>query len=117
MKKMKKSLLLILALAMTCCFLVACGGGGGDDALKGTWKTPDDSIDHITWTFDGAGKCTFDNTALQQEGTYTIEGTTATVKLELWDAEKKFDFTINGNEMSFIDQAGLASVPKLIKQD
>ena len=112
---MKKSLALILALVMTCCFLVACGGG--DDALKGTWKTPEDSLDNVTWTFDGAGKCTFDNTVLQQEGTYTIEGTTATVKLELWDAEKKYDFTINGNEMSFIDQAGLASYEKLIKQD
>ncbi len=116
MKKAKRSLALVLALIMTCCMLVACGGEGGDDVLKGTWVTPEDSIDNTTWVFDGAGNCKFDNTLAQQEGTYTIEGNTATVKLELWDEPKKYDFTINGNEMSFIDQSGLASYEKLIKQ-
>ncbi len=117
MKKVKNAIVLVLAMAMVCCFLVACGdGGSGSDALAGTWKTPEDSIDNVTWEFDGSGNCKFDNTLAQQEGTYTIEGSTATVKLELWDEAKKYDFTINGNEMSFIDQAGMASYEKLIKQ-
>ena len=113
MKKIKRSIALVLAAIMLCGILVGCGGG---DVLQGTWKTPEDSIDHTTWEFDGNGKCKFDNTLAQQEGTYTIEGSTATIKLELWDQEKKYDFTINGNEMSFIDQSGMASYEKLIKQ-
>ncbi len=114
MKKTKRSIALVMAAIMLCGILAGCGGES--DVLKGTWKTPDDSIDNVTWEFDGNGNCKFDNTMAQQEGTYTIEGSTATVKLELWDHEKKYDFTINGNEMSFIDQSGMASYEKLIKQ-
>lgn len=114
MKRFRKSIALVLAAVMLCGVLIGCGSEG--DVLQGTWKTPDDSIDHTTWVFDGSGNCKFDNTLAQQDGTYTIEGSTATVKLELWDHEKKYDFTINGNEMSFIDQSGMASYEKLIKQ-
>ena len=125
MKKAVRIFALVMVLALSVSLFVSCGGDSKasseakseSDVLKGTWKTPDDADDDITWTFDGSGTCTFDNTAIKQEGTYTIkDGKTVEVKLELWDDAKIYDYEINGDEMSFIDESGLASYEKLIKQ-
>lgn len=80
MKKLSKTLALLLALTMVLC-LAACGGS--KDALSGTWSADlgDDGV--ITWTFDGKGKCTMENSYMKQKGTYTIDGDQLTVgKLE-----------------------------------
>ena len=71
MKKLSKTLALLLALTMVLC-LAACGGS--KDALSGTWSADlgDDGV--ITWTFDGKGKCTMENSYMKQKGTYTIDG-------------------------------------------
>ena len=68
MKKLSKTLALLLALTMVLC-LAACGGS--KDALSGTWSADlgDDGV--ITWTFDGKGKCTMENSYMKQKGTYT----------------------------------------------
>ena len=121
MKKALRILAIVMVLALSVSLFVSCGGGDNGssepDVLAGTWKTPSDSIDQVTWEFDGHGACKFDNTAIKQEGTYTIkDDKTVEVKLELWDEAKTYDYKINGNEMSFIDEAGLASYEKLIKQ-
>ena len=70
MKKLSKTLALLLALTMVLC-LAACGGS--KDALSGTWSADlgDDGV--ITWTFDGKGKCTMENSYMKQKGTYTID--------------------------------------------
>jgi hypothetical protein len=58
--------------------LAACGGG---DVLKGTWTCQD-------------------NDYCEGEGTYSVEDdNTVKIKLELWDNEKVYDYTVSDNTL------------------
>lgn len=96
---MKKSLgiiALLIAAVMIVCTLAACGESAQKDAFAGTWKQTDEVDGDWTWTFDGSGKCTADNTVFKQEGTYSINESagTATIKLELWDNEIVYTYKL-----------------------
>lgn len=114
MRKFSKVLALLLTVAILATFMVACGGnsdggsgndsaGGAGDIFKGTWKQTDEVNGDWTWTFDGAGKCTLvgDTTGFSGEGTYSIDeaAKTATVKIEAWDEEKVYDYTLDGDKL------------------
>lgn len=111
---MKKVLALILALAMMATLMAACGdkkddsksdGGSAasSDILTGTWKQTDEVNGDWTWTFDGAGKCTLhgDTTGFDGEGTYSLDESakTVTVKIDAWDNEKVYDYTLDGDKL------------------
>ena len=97
MKKLSKTLALLLALTMVLC-LAACGGS--KDALSGTWSADlgDDGV--ITWTFDGKGKCTMENSYMKQKGTYTIDGDQLTVTLESWSDPSTYTFSVDGSSLT-----------------
>lgn len=110
MKHLSKALALIIAITMLATLMVACGGsndsgssGGSGDIFSGTWKQTDEVNGDWTWTFDGAGKCKLvgDTTGFSGEGTYSIDETakTATVKIEAWDEEKVYDYTLDGDKL------------------
>ena len=115
---MKKVLALFLALVMTAALFAACGekkedsktedGGSAaaSDIFAGTWKQTDEVNGDWTWTFDGAGKCTLhgDTTGFDGEGTYSIDESakTATVKIDAWDNEKVYDYTLEGDHLDLV---------------
>ena len=102
MKKMT-AMFLALVLAFSLC---ACSGS--KDAVAGTWSADlgDDGV--ITWTFDGKGKCSMESIFLKQDGTYSIDGDQMTVKLELWDSETVYTFSVDGSSLTMTDNAGYA---------
>lgn len=115
MKRTCKLLALLMAVAMIASVLAACGGSS-KDAFAGTWVENDEEYGATyTWTFDGSGKCTFDNTILSQEGTYKIDESagTVTIKLELWDAEIVYTYTLTDTAL---DLNSTYSTYKLTKQ-
>ncbi len=128
MKHLSKILALVLAIAMIATFMAACGdkkdggsGGGSDsgssDIFKGTWKQTDEVNGDWTWTFDGAGKCTLvgDTTGFSGEGTYKLDeaAKTATVKIDAWDDEKVYEYTLDGDKL---DLSSAYSHYHLVKQ-
>lgn len=130
MKHLSKVLALILAVAMIATFMVACGdkkdeggsaqtpdNGGASDILSGTWKQTDEVNGDWTWTFDGAGKCTLvgDTTGFSGEGTYQLDegAKTVTVKIDAWDDEKVYDYTLDGDKL---DLDSTYSTYHLVKQ-
>lgn len=77
--------------------LAACGGG---DVLKGTWTCQDNDYGTVEWKFDGSGKCSMKNDYFEGEGTYSVEDdNTVKIKLELWDNEKVYDYTVSDNTL------------------
>lgn len=104
-KTMKKSASLLLVLTMILA-LVACGGS--KDAVAGTWSADMGADGVVTWTFDGKGGCTMDNTVMKQTGTYSLNGDQMTVKLENWDNEKVYTFSVDGSSLTMNDNEGLA---------
>lgn len=105
MKKTMKKLTSLLLILIVILSLTACGS---KDAVAGTWSGDMGADGVVTWTFDGKGDCTMDNTVVKQEGTYSINGDQMTVKLELWDAEKVYTFSVDGNSLTMNDNEGLA---------
>lgn len=102
MKKLA-STLLVLAMIFT---LAACGGS--KDAVAGTW-TGDLGLDGVvTWTFDGKGGCTMENEVMKQKGTYSLDGNQMTVKLENWDAENVYTFSVDGDSLTMNDNERIA---------
>ena len=101
---MKKLTALLLALTMV--FALAACGGGSKDALAGKWSADLGLDGTVTWTFDGKGKVEFTNFGGTQKGTYSITGDQLTVKLELWDAEKTYTFSVDGSSLTMTDNAG-----------
>lgn len=90
------STFLMLAMLVSLC---ACGGPS--DSLKGTWAGTNDDEVGVTWTFDGGGKCKMENDyGTKDDGTYTIDGDKVSIKLNGWDAEKLYQFTISGSSLS-----------------
>ena len=95
MKRLTAAILCII-MVLT---LTACGGGSGD-ALKGTWSGEHSDYGTVTWKFDGKGKCEMENDFFQGDGTYTIDGEQVTIKMELWDNEVVYDFSISGKSLN-----------------
>lgn len=104
------ALLLIAAALLT---LAACGS---KDALAGTWSADlgDDGV--ITWTFNGKGKCTMENSFMKQDGTYTIEGDQLTVKLESWSEPSTYTFSVDGNTLDMAENRGYGITGVFTKQ-
>ena len=99
---MKKivALLLVVAALLT---LSACGS---KDALAGTWSAELGADGLITWTFDGKGKCTMENTYMKQNGTYSIDNDQLTVKLEAWSEPSTYTFSVDGNSLTMNENTG-----------
>ena len=100
MKKTVRWISIALIAVLVLGMFAACGGEEKKgDVLEGTWKTEVDEVDGTwTWTFDGAGKCTLscEETGINMEGTYQLdeEAKTVTAKMELWDSEKVYAYTL-----------------------
>ena len=103
MKKLSKTLALLLALTMV---LSLADCGVSKDALSGTWSADlgDDGV--ITWTFDGKGKCTMENSYMKQMGTYTIDGDQLTVTLESWSDPSTYTFSVDGSSLTMNENSG-----------
>lgn len=114
--KMIRITALLLAAILIASALVACGGSS-KDAFAGTWKQIDEIDGDWTFTFDGSGKCTLTNefVSMIQDGTYSIDEAagTATIKMDTWDAEIVYTYTLNGNTL---DLNSTYSSYHLIKQ-
>ena len=94
------ALVLLLTLALTAC--------GSKDEVAGTWAADMGADGYITWTFDGKGGCTYDNEVVKQKGTYSLSGDQMTVKLENWDSEKTYTFSVGSDGLTMNDNEGLA---------
>lgn len=112
MEKLRRILALVLAAAALTA-LVACGA---KDALAGTWKGDLGADGTITWTFDGKGKCTLQNTFLKQNGTYTIEGDQVTVQLETWSDSQTYTFSVDGDNLTMNENSGFGYSGTYAKQ-
>ena len=111
MKKVTRKLALLLCFVMLATALVACGGSsdggssdsGKTDAVTGTWKQTDEVNGDWTWTFSGGSKAKLvgNTTGFESEGTYTLDEANKKlkIKLEKWDAEKEYDYTLNGTTL------------------
>ena len=96
-------MLLVLMMGV---LLNACGGK--KDAVAGSWSA-DLGVDGVvTWTFDGKGSCTMENPYMKQEGTYSLDGDQMTVQLELWEKEKLYTFSVDGDSLTMNDNEGMA---------
>ena len=73
----------ILSLFLTTAILLTLTACGSKDELAGTWSAELEYDGVITWTFDGKGKCTMENSYMEQEGTYSIDGDQLTVESTL----------------------------------
>ena len=111
MKKVTRKLALLLCFVMLATALVACGGSsdggssdsGKTDAVTGTWKQTDEVNGDWTWTFSGGSKAKLvgNTTGFESDGTYTLDEANKKlkIKLEKWDAEKEYDYTLNGTTL------------------
>lgn len=106
MKKIKFILSVMLMFSIVLSF-TACGGGGGSsdskgDPLKGKWEGVSIGDDmKTTFTFDGKGKCKMENEfGLKSDGTYTVDGSSLTVALEIWDNDQSFTFEKNDSDLT-----------------
>ncbi len=88
-----------LATVLLCALILGGCGGGGGDALKGTWEGESEDF-AVTWTFDGKGGCKMENEfGFKDDGTYTVDGSSAQIKLSQWDDEIGYQFKVDGNKL------------------
>ena len=80
---------------------------GESDGLTGTWTGDLGGDGIVTWTFDGNGSCTMENFAMEQTGTYSVDGDQMTVQLENWDAAKIYTFSVDDTSLSMEDNEGI----------
>ena len=99
---MKKLLALFLT-AVTLLTFTACGS---KDALAGTWSAEIEYDGVITWTFDGKGKCTMENSFMKQDGTYNIDGDQLTVTLQSWSEPSTYTFSVDGDSLTMNENTG-----------
>ena len=115
MKKVTRKLALLLCLVMLATALVACGGSDGGssdsgktDAVTGTWKQTDEVNGDWTWTFSDGSKAKLvgNTTGFESDGTYTLDEANKKlkVKLDKWDAEKEYDYTLNGTTLDLTEK-------------
>ena len=98
---MKRKLFIVLSLALVALTLFTACGGGSADALKGTWEGKNNDGMVVTWTFDGKGKCTMNNEyGMNDEGTYTTDGSAVVIALSKWDESLDYTFEINGSTLT-----------------
>jgi len=103
-KRMLAAVCIVLTVVLC---MTACGGSA--DALKGTWSGTTADLGDVTWTFDGKGGCSMKTAAMEDKGTYKIDGSNVAIQLELWDSAVTFAFTTDGKTLSLKDTAGLAT--------
>ena len=112
MKKVTRKLALLLCLVMLAATLAACGSDSGNtgssdsgktDAVTGTWKQTDEVNGDWTWTFSDGSKAKLvgNTTGFESDGTYTLDEANKKlkVKMDKWDAEKEYDYTLNGTTL------------------
>ncbi len=109
----------LIAIALCLVFVLslsACGGGG--DALKGTWVQENSDYGTVTWIFDGKGKCSLETDFLSKtSGTYTIvNDNTVNIKIDVWDSEKVYEYTVSGDSLALTATDGLAPDYNLTKK-
>ena len=108
-----RKITLVLTAAALAFGLTACGS---KDELAGTWSAEFEYDGVITWTFDGKGNCKMENSFLEQNGTYTIEGDQLTVKLELWSEPSTYTFSVNGSSLTMEENRGYGISGTFTKQ-
>ena len=94
MKKYLLSLILVLCIVT----LVGCGK---KNALVGKWegKTNDGML--TTFEFKKDGKVDYNNKYnFSSTGTYKIDGKKVTIKLDSWDKEKVYEFSVKNKKLS-----------------
>ena len=96
----------LLAAALAALSLLTLSACGSKDALAGTWSAEFEYDGTITWTFDGKGKCTMENSFMKQDGTYSIDGDQLTVKLEMWDDPSTYTFSVDGDSLTMEENTG-----------
>ena len=109
---MKKFTALLL-LTVTLLTLAACGS---KDELAGTWSAEFEYDGVITWIFDGKGNCKLENSYIDQDGTYTIEGDQLTVLLELWSEPSTYTFSVDGSSLTMEENRGYGISGTFTKQ-
>lgn len=95
MKKYILSLVVVLALV----FVVGCSKGTTDPII-GTWKG--ETIDGLETTFEFKkdNKISYDNEyGFASEGTYKKDDKYIYIDLESWTAEKKYEYTLDGDKL------------------
>ena len=110
---MKKFVALLLIAATLLTFAAACGA---KDELAGTWSAEFEYDGTITWTFNGKGKCTMENSFMKQDGTYTIEGDQLTVTLQSWSEPSTYTFSVDGNSLTMEENTGYGISGTFTKQ-
>ena len=98
----------VIAILMVCMMVMGIAACGGGDALKGTWTGENADYGAIEWTFNGKGKCTLKHDFIDTEGTYTIEGTQVSIKLDTSDSTLVYDFTVSETNLKLTATDGLA---------
>ena len=99
----------IVTIALCLIFIISLVSCKGGDVLKGTWTCEDKDYGAVKWEFDGSGKCSMKNDFFDSEGTYSIgDDNTVTIKLESWDDEKVYAYTVSDNALALTATDGLS---------
>lgn len=117
---MKKRVLLLVTLFVSCFALLACGKSND---LIGTWKGLSDGEsrgDQIeaTFVFGSNDEVEYSNEfGFSGKGTYKIEDNKVTIKIDLWENEKVYEFKVDGDKLSLKATDSISpSYSELIKQ-
>lgn len=95
---MKKTLCIILAVMLLAVSLCACGTGS--DSIVGSWSGTTEGV-AVTMSFekDGTGTLSALGGLATEKFTYTVEGSTITVKTADDDTEV-YDYSIDGDSLT-----------------
>ena len=105
-----------MALGLAVCLVLTLAACGSKDELAGTWSAEFEYDGVITWIFDGKGNCKLENSYIDQDGTYTIEGDQLTVLLELWSEPSTYTFSVDGNSLTMAENRGYGISGTFTKQ-
>lgn len=115
---MKKTLTIVALVALLLVMVVVLAGCGSKDPIKGKWSGKNDDGTQTDWEFKGNGNCTMKNEfGFEGKGTYKVEDSKVTIKLEDWDEEKVYEFKVDGNKLSLTPTDPLSpTYAELVKQ-